>query len=136
MRCPLNSLCFSTEKYNDIACVCLPNALFTLTLPLNPGAHPDPERITPVASQLASEPLDPGATPALHISLLTGQAMYTLSGGQKSRVAFAKMTFTKPHILLLDGGSTIMRWREIMGFRTCGRRAKSSWEGAVLGGAP
>jgi ATP-binding cassette subfamily F protein 3 len=29
--------------------------------------------------------------------------MYTLSGGQKSRVAFAKLTFTKPHILLLDG---------------------------------
>lgn len=30
------------------------------------------------------------------------QAMYTLSGGQKSRVAFAKVTFSKPHILLLD----------------------------------
>lgn len=30
------------------------------------------------------------------------QPMYTLSGGQKSRVAFAKITFTKPHILLLD----------------------------------
>ena len=30
------------------------------------------------------------------------QAMYTLSGGQKSRVAFAKVTFTKPQILLLD----------------------------------
>ena len=28
--------------------------------------------------------------------------MYTLSGGQKSRVAFAKVTFSKPHILLLD----------------------------------
>ncbi len=33
---------------------------------------------------------------------LAGQPMYTLSGGQKSRVAFAKLTFTKPHILLLD----------------------------------
>ena len=28
--------------------------------------------------------------------------MYSLSGGQKSRVAFAKVTFSKPHILLLD----------------------------------
>ena len=30
------------------------------------------------------------------------QPMYTLSGGQKRRVAFAKVTFSKPHILLLD----------------------------------
>eukprot|EP00850_Spirogloea_muscicola_P001578 SM000006S19343 [mRNA] locus=s6:192048:197015:+ [translate_table: standard] len=30
------------------------------------------------------------------------QPMFTLSGGQKSRVAFAKITFKKPHILLLD----------------------------------
>lgn len=30
------------------------------------------------------------------------QQMYTLSGGQKSRVAFAKITFKKPHIILLD----------------------------------
>ncbi|KAH0975077.1 hypothetical protein GBA52_016976 [Prunus armeniaca] len=30
------------------------------------------------------------------------QPMYTLSGGQKSRVAFAKITFKKPHIILLD----------------------------------
>lgn len=30
------------------------------------------------------------------------QPMYTLSGGQKSRVAFAKITYLRPHILLLD----------------------------------
>lgn len=33
---------------------------------------------------------------------LAMQAMYTLSGGQKSRVAFSKITWSKPHILLLD----------------------------------
>lgn len=33
---------------------------------------------------------------------LANQSMYTLSGGQKSRVAFARLTFTKPHLLLLD----------------------------------
>lgn len=30
------------------------------------------------------------------------QPMFTLSGGQKSRVAFAKVTYQRPHILLLD----------------------------------
>ncbi|QDZ23211.1 ABC transporter [Chloropicon primus] len=30
------------------------------------------------------------------------QNMYKMSGGQKSRVAFAKITFDKPHVLLLD----------------------------------
>jgi len=33
---------------------------------------------------------------------LASQPMYTLSGGQKSRVALAKVTWTKPHLLLLD----------------------------------
>ncbi|KAL4853778.1 ABC transporter F family member 3 [Chlorella vulgaris] len=33
---------------------------------------------------------------------LAAQPMYTLSGGQKSRVAMARVTFTKPHLLLLD----------------------------------
>eukprot|EP01061_Rhynchopus_euleeides_P012946 TRINITY_DN22750_c0_g1_i2.p1 TRINITY_DN22750_c0_g1~~TRINITY_DN22750_c0_g1_i2.p1 ORF type:complete len:756 (+),score=326.58 TRINITY_DN22750_c0_g1_i2:44-2269(+) len=30
------------------------------------------------------------------------QPIYTLSGGQKSRIAFALLTFTNPHMLLLD----------------------------------
>ena len=30
------------------------------------------------------------------------QPCHTLSGGQKSRVAFALMTWHKPHVLLLD----------------------------------
>ena len=30
------------------------------------------------------------------------QKIYTLSGGQKSRVAFAVITFIKPHLLMLD----------------------------------
>lgn len=30
------------------------------------------------------------------------QPIYSLSGGQKSRVALAFITWTKPHILLLD----------------------------------
>ena len=33
---------------------------------------------------------------------LAEKPMYLLSGGQKNRVAFAKLTFSKPHILLLD----------------------------------
>eukprot|EP00197_Chlamydomonas_leiostraca_P008797 CAMPEP_0202864636 /NCGR_PEP_ID=MMETSP1391-20130828/4798_1 /ASSEMBLY_ACC=CAM_ASM_000867 /TAXON_ID=1034604 /ORGANISM="Chlamydomonas leiostraca, Strain SAG 11-49" /LENGTH=767 /DNA_ID=CAMNT_0049544399 /DNA_START=78 /DNA_END=2381 /DNA_ORIENTATION=- len=33
---------------------------------------------------------------------LAEKPMYQLSGGQKNRVALAKMTWTKPHILLLD----------------------------------
>ncbi|KAL6756724.1 hypothetical protein V8C86DRAFT_3096660 [Haematococcus lacustris] len=33
---------------------------------------------------------------------LAEKLMYQLSGGQKNRIAFAKMTWIKPHILLLD----------------------------------
>ena len=33
---------------------------------------------------------------------LSQKSIYSLSGGQKSRVALAKITFSKPHILLLD----------------------------------
>ena len=33
---------------------------------------------------------------------LQAQNMYKMSGGQKSRVAFAKITFSRPHVLLLD----------------------------------
>lgn len=41
------------------------------------------------------------------------QPMYTLSGGQKSRVAFAKVTFSKPHILLLDEPSNHLDYPSI-----------------------
>jgi ATPase subunit of ABC transporter with duplicated ATPase domains len=30
------------------------------------------------------------------------QPIYTMSGGQKSRVSFAMITWTKPHVMLLD----------------------------------
>lgn len=39
-------------------------------------------------------------------SELAAQPMYTLSGGQKSRVAFSKITWSKPHLLLLGETET------------------------------
>ncbi|KAI6683660.1 hypothetical protein NL676_029573 [Syzygium grande] len=36
------------------------------------------------------------------------QPMYTLAGGQKSRAAFAKITFEKPYIVLLDEPSNLL----------------------------
>ncbi|KDD75519.1 hypothetical protein H632_c641p1, partial [Helicosporidium sp. ATCC 50920] len=36
------------------------------------------------------------------VASLAAQPMYTLSGGQKSRVSLATLTWTKPHMLLLD----------------------------------
>ena len=53
--------------------------------------------------------------PSVHVDVFRGhlasfglpnelqtQNMYKMSGGQKSRVAFARVTFPRPHILLLD----------------------------------
>lgn len=73
----------------DVKCTCA-HTLRTHT----PHARlPQPPTQVPCRSHLGS--FGVGGDLAL-------QAMYTLSGGQKSRVAFAKVTFTKPQILLLD----------------------------------
>lgn len=64
--------------------------------------------LTPLAYMLASFPNTKDQEHRQHLGSfgiggdLALQPMYTLSGGQKSRVAFAKVTFSKPHILLLD----------------------------------
>ena len=47
------------------------------------------------------------------------QPMYTLSGGQKSRVAFARVTFEQPHILLLDEPSNHLVRVICLGYVTC-----------------
>jgi ATP-binding cassette subfamily F protein 3 len=56
------------------------------------------------------------------------QPMYTLSGGQKSRVAFAKMTWSKPNLLLLDEPTNHLDMQSIDALAA----ALSSWQGGVL----
>ncbi len=40
--------------------------------------------------------------PTLALALVHPQRISTLSGGQKSRVAFAAMAWKHPHLLILD----------------------------------
>ncbi|KAL6757773.1 ABC transporter family protein [Haematococcus lacustris] len=64
--------------------------------------------LTPLAAMQALYPLVKDDLLRGHLASfglpqeLAEKPMYQLSGGQKNRVAFAKMTWTKPHILLLD----------------------------------
>lgn len=44
----------------------------------------------------------PGVVLSSAARQLATQTVFTLSGGQKSRVALAKITWSNPHILLLD----------------------------------
>ncbi|XP_048137023.1 ATP-binding cassette sub-family F member 3-like [Rhodamnia argentea] len=53
------------------------------------------------------------------------QPMYTLFGGQKSRVAFAKITFKKPHIVFLDKPSNYLNQSVIIA--TGRRKMTDDW---------
>ena len=58
------------------------------------------------------------------------------SGGQKSRVAFAKITFKKPHIILLDEPSNHLvrkSWHIIFSFSLYFSRLVLNWNPCVAG---
>jgi len=61
-------------------------------------------------------------------SELCAQRIGTLSGGQKSRVAFALVTWTRPHILLLDEPSSHLDMETADALNM----ACSIWNGALL----
>jgi ATP-binding cassette subfamily F protein 3 len=66
---------------------------------------------------------------AFGITGLTGlQIIQTLSGGQKSRVAFAALSLQKPHILLLDEPTNHLDIEGLDALMT----ALSSWNGGVI----
>jgi ATP-binding cassette subfamily F protein 3 len=59
---------------------------------------------------------------------LAVQKMSTLSGGQKSRVVFAQITFQEPHILILDEPTNHLDFDSIKALTD----AISEFEGAVI----
>eukprot|EP01100_Stratorugosa_tubuloviscum_P000650 TRINITY_DN1142_c0_g1_i1.p1 TRINITY_DN1142_c0_g1~~TRINITY_DN1142_c0_g1_i1.p1 ORF type:complete len:742 (+),score=320.78 TRINITY_DN1142_c0_g1_i1:69-2294(+) len=56
------------------------------------------------------------------------QPIYSLSGGQKSRVAFANITWTKPHIIFLDEPTNHLDMETVDALI----RALNEWSGGVL----